>query len=52
LIRSVSKAIWPSIEPVFVAFPPYSAKMLALFSVVIGILDINIAAAKVLKIIK
>jgi hypothetical protein len=33
-MRCVNKAIWPSIEPVLVALPPNSAKMLAFFSVV------------------
>src|SRR5262245_14961659 len=33
-MRSVSRAIWPSIEPVLVAEPPYSAKMEDFFSFV------------------
>ena len=33
-IRSVNKAIWPSIEPVLVAFAPKLVKMSAFFSIV------------------
>ena len=34
LIRSVNKAIWPSIEPVLVAFAPKLVKIPAFFSIV------------------
>jgi hypothetical protein len=38
-MRSVNKAICPSIEPVFVSLPPKSVKIVDFFSFVNGIFD-------------